>query len=76
MKELGIRRKVSIAIGVAQGSMGVLASVLAYILYHNFFSVQEILSVSSQDVAYFMMVLIVFGVLSVISGLFLLASNE
>ncbi len=52
--------------------MGVLASVFAYILYHNFFSVQEILSVSSQDVAYFMMVLIVFGALSAIGGLFLI----
>jgi hypothetical protein len=72
MKELGIRRKISIAIGAAQSTLGVLASVFAYVLYHNFFNVQEILSVSSQDVAYFMMVLIVFGVLSVIGGLFLL----
>jgi len=72
MKGLSIRRKVSITIGVAQSTMGVLASVFAYILYHNFFSVQEILSLPSQDVAYFMMVLIIFGVLSVIGGLFLL----
>lgn len=73
---MGIRRKLSIAVGVAQSSVGVSASVFAYILYYNFFSVQEILNVHSQDTAYFMMVLIVFGVLSVISGLFLVASNE
>lgn len=62
----------SITVGIAQSALGVLASVFAYILYHNFFNVQEILSVSSQDVAYFMMVLIVFGVLSVTGGLFLI----
>lgn len=72
MKGLNIRRKLSIAIGIAQSTMGVLVSVFAYILYHNFFSVQKILSVSSQDIAYFTMVLIVFGVLSVIGGLFLI----
>ena len=60
------------AIGITQSTMGVLASIFAYVLYHNFFNIQEILSVSSQDVAYFMMVLIVFGVLSVIGGLFLI----
>ena len=76
MKGLNFRRRLSIAIGVAQSSMGVLASVFAYILYHNFFSVQQILNVPSQDIAYFMMVSIVFGVLSVISGLFIVASNE
>ena len=76
MKGLSIRRKVSIAIGVAQSTMGVLASVFAYILYHNFFDVQVILNVPSRDVASYMTVSIVFGVLSVISGLFLAASNE
>ena len=72
MKELGICRRISIVVGIAQSTMGVSASVFAYVLYHNFFNTQEILSLSSQDVAYFTMVLIVFGVLSVIAGLFLI----
>lgn len=71
---MSIRRKISIAVGLTQSTIGALASVFAYILYHDFFNIQGILNVSSQDVVSYMMVLIVFGVLSVISGLFL--ANE
>jgi len=61
-------------VGLTQSIIGALASVFAYILYHNFFNIQGILNVPSEDVISYMMVLIVFGVLSVISGLFL--ANE
>jgi len=65
---------ISLAVGLTQSIIGATASVFAYILYHNFFNIQGILNVPSQDVISYMMVLIVFGVLSVISGLFL--ANE
>ncbi len=62
--------------GCAQSTIGASATILAYVLYHNFFGVQVILNVLSQYVASYMMVLVVFGVLSVISGLFLVTSSD
>jgi len=48
-----------------------LAAVFAYVLYYDFFEVQTILSVPRTDVILYMFILIVFGILSIISGLFL-----
>jgi len=70
--QVGIRRKVSIAVGLAQSIIGASATIFAYLLYHNFSDVQVMLNVSPKDVVLFMLVLIVFGLLSIISGLFLL----
>lgn len=68
---MGIRRNVSIVIGATQSIIGGLAAIFAYILYHNFFGVQEVLNVPQKDVLFYMLVLIVFGFVSIISGLFL-----
>jgi len=72
---LGIRRKVSIAIGLAQSVIGALATVFAYLLYHDFFGIQALLGVTSKDVVLYMLTLIVFGLLSIISGLFLVSEQ-
>lgn len=56
---------------MAQGIVGALAAVFAYVLYYDFFEVQTILSVPRTDVILYMFILIVFGLLSIISGLFL-----
>lgn len=72
---MGIRRKVSIAIGLAQSVIGALATVFAYLLYHDFFGIQALLGVTSKDVVLYMLTLIVFGLLSIISGLFLVSEQ-
>jgi hypothetical protein len=59
------------AIGFAQGIIGGFAAAFAYVLYYNFFGIQTVLNVPQQDVLLYMLVLIVFGILSIISGLFL-----
>jgi hypothetical protein len=69
---LGIIRKVSIVVGLTQSIIGTLATIFAYLLYHNFLGVQTMLNVPSKDMVLFMLILIVFGLLSIISGLFLL----
>jgi len=51
--------------------IGAFATVFAYVLYHNFFGIQEILNVPQKDAVFYMLILIVFGLLSIISGLFL-----
>ena len=73
---MGIRRKTSITFGVAQSIIGSLATVFAYLLYYNFLEVQTVLDVPQKDVVLYMLVLIVFGLLSIISGLFMLSGRE
>ena len=70
-----IRRKAAIAFGVAQSIIGSLATVFAYLLYYNFLDVQAVLSVPQKDVGLYMLILIVFGLLSIVSGLFLLSGQ-
>lgn len=63
-------------IGCFQSAIGASASIFAYLLYYNFLGVQVMLNVPSSDVASYMMVLIIFGVLSVISGLYLVTCRD
>jgi len=72
---MGVRRKASVAFGLAQIIIGSLATVFAYFLYYDFLDVQTVLSVPQKDVVLYMLVLIVFGLLSIISGLFLLSGQ-
>jgi len=58
-------------VGLTQSVIGAFATVFAYVLYHDFFGMQEVLNVPQKDVLLYMLVLIVFGLLSIISGLFL-----
>lgn len=67
-----MRKKVSTVVGCTQIVIGAFASIFAYVLYHDFFGVQEVLNVSREDVLLYMLILIVFGLLSIISGLFLM----
>ena len=66
-----IRRRASILIGLTQSMIGALAAVFGYVLYYNFFEVQTLLNVPRTDVLLYMFLLIAFGLLSIISGLFL-----
>lgn len=59
-------------IGFAQYIIGGFAAVCAFLLYYNFFGIQNVLNVPQQDVILYMLILIVFGILSIISGLFLI----
>lgn len=61
----------SIAIGLAQNVIGALAAIFAFILYYDFSGIQTVLNVPQNDVFFYMLVLIVFGFVSIISGLFL-----
>jgi len=67
-----VRKIVSKVAGVTQSGIGVLAVIFAYILYYNLFGIQGMLNASAQNVPLYMLLLIIFGLLSVISGLFLI----
>lgn len=68
---MNVRRKLSIAVGFTQSVVGAFATVFAYVIYHNFLGIQEVLNVPEKDALLYMLILIVFGLLSIISGLFL-----
>ena len=67
-----VKRALVAVVGVAQGAIGVLAVIFAYMLYHNFFNVQGLVSMSEENVPIYMLLLFVFGFISIISGLFLI----
>lgn len=66
-----IRRTVSRVFGLLQTVVGGAAMVFAFVLLHNFLNVQVALGFSSENIELYMLVFIVFGLLSVVSGLFL-----
>jgi len=67
-----VRKIISRVVGVAQSGMGVLAVIFAYLLYYNLFDVQGMLNASAQNAPLYMLLLLIFGLFSVISGLFLI----
>ena len=67
-----IRKVVSLFVGGIQCVLGALASIFAYLVYSpSSEPVREMLSIESREVPLFMFLLLVFGMLSVLSGLFL-----
>jgi len=66
------RKIVSKVVGVTQSGIGALAVIFAYILYYDLFDIQGMLNTSTQNVPLYMLILLIFGLLSVISGLFLI----
>ncbi len=72
----GARKILVTVVGTAQSAVGVLAVIVAYVLYSDFFSLQAWLHVNTERLPFYMLVLIVFGFFSIISGLFLLIQRE
>lgn len=66
-----IRRTVSRVVGLIQTAVGGIAMVFAFLLLHNVLNVQVALGLSGENVELYMLIFIVFGLLSVISGLLL-----
>lgn len=71
-----VRRILVATVGIAQGAIGVLASILAGILYFNFLDVQTALNVSAELLPLYLFILIVFSFFSVISGFFLIHEGD
>jgi len=66
-----IRRTLSKIVGVMQTSLGGLAMVFAFLSYYNVFGIQTMLGVSAEGIGIYLWIFIIFGLLSVISGLIL-----
>lgn len=72
---MDLRRILTGIIGALQGAIGVLAIMLGCILYFNFLGAQAILNVTAETLPLYLLVLIVFGVFSTISGFFLVSEG-
>ena len=64
------------AIGFAQVTCGVAATFFAFMVYYDILGVRAMLGFSAESIGFYLLVLFIFGILSVLSGLFLLMSPE
>lgn len=71
----GARKVFAIVVGTVESTLGVLAIIFAYFLSINFFGFQERLTIREESVPLFMLIFIVFGFFSIVSGLFLFAER-
>ena len=65
------KRVLSRAIGFAQVTCGVVAIFFAFIVYYDVLGVRIMMGFSAESVGFYLWVLFIFGILSVLSGLFL-----
>ena len=66
------RRLTMAFVGAIQEAMGASAIVFSYILHYNLFDVQIWLDIPTKHVFLYLLLLFVFGFVSIISGFFLL----
>jgi len=59
-------------VGLIQAIIGGLAIVFAFLAFYNIFSIQTMLGATEADIGFYLSVFTIVGMLSVISGLFLL----
>jgi len=71
-----LRKILATVVGTVQTSIGVLAVILVYILYFNSFGLREWLNVTEEFLPLQMLVLIVFGFFSILSGSILVREED
>jgi hypothetical protein len=72
MKLMETKTILSKTVGVIQTGIGVTAMVFAFLAFYNIFGIQTMLSISSESIGLYLWIFIILGMLSIISGLFLL----
>jgi hypothetical protein len=66
-----VRRALTVIVGIVQSIIAILIVISACTLYFNFFDVQTLLNTAVEFSYVHLLALLVFGFLSIISGLFL-----
>jgi hypothetical protein len=66
------RKTLSKIIGLMQAAIGGIAIVFALLAVSNIFNIQTMLGATEGDIGFYFSVFLIVGILSVISGLFLL----
>jgi hypothetical protein len=68
---MGLKIIASKIVGLIQSIIGSLMVLFVFILFYNFFDLQTVLGLSSNEISIYLWILAIFGLLSTISGLFL-----
>ena len=68
---MNARRVLSKIVGLTQTTIGGLFMIFAFLSFYNIFGIQEMLGVSAEGIGLYLWTFIIFGLLSIISGLFL-----
>ena len=68
---MNARKILSKIIGLTQTTIGGIAMVFAFLSFYNVFGIQAMIGVSKESIGLYLWVFIIFGLLSLISGLFL-----
>jgi len=66
------RKLIMGVVGATQEAVGALTIVFSYVLYYNLFDVRIWLDIPTEHVFLYLLLLFVFGFVSIISGFFLL----
>lgn len=67
-----IRRILTAITGIVQSAIGVLSAVLAALLFFGILEVQTVFSVPSEFLPLYLLIICLFSVFSILSGLFLI----
>jgi hypothetical protein len=68
---MNARRILSKIIGATQTAIGGIIMLFAFLVFYNIFNIQTVLGFSAEAIGLYLWAFIIFGLLSVISGLFL-----
>jgi hypothetical protein len=68
---MNAKRALSKTVGLAQTAIGAATMFFAFLVFYNIFGLQTTLGLAEKAVGLYLWVFIIFGLLSVISGLFL-----
>jgi hypothetical protein len=71
MRIMSARKILSKTVGLIQTTIGGIAMVFAFLSFYNVFGIQTMLGISLASIGLYLWVFIIFGLLSIISGLFL-----
>ena len=67
-----IRKLLAIFLGITQEAIGALSIIFAYVLYYNILEIQANLKILSEHIPIYLLLLFVFGFISILSGFFLI----
>jgi hypothetical protein len=66
-----IVRAISKVVGLLQAFVGGMSLIFAFLLFYDLFGVQAVLGLSRENIELYMLIFIIFGLFSIISGLLL-----
>ena len=67
-----IRKVVAVVTGLAQEAIGLASAVLAFILVFDFLEVQTVFGLPAELLPFYLLVLVLFSLFSIVSGIFLI----